>query len=505
MRVTTAIACLIAGGVHTLGFAPSGLWVLQLLGMAALAAQLSLIQAGQTRARAREGFWIGMWFGLGWFLAGVYWVYISMHDIGGMPAPIAAIATFLLAALLALFPATASAAYAALLPGLRWWQASLLFASVLALADWLRGWVLTGLPWVAAGYAHTDSPLAALAPLGGVYAVGFGAALVASLLAGFVNRAVPGALRLQALIALAVTAAALFGAGSLEFGKAQGPAVTVRLMQGGIPQDLKFNPERTLAAQNLYTTWIEQSKAQFNVTPETAWANFWDPNETAQAKRLMAAVASSKSAVALGVPLVQVTNGKREPTNSVVLLGGTSITQPTYTKRHLVPFGEYIPPMFGWFVQLMNIPLGTFGIGPEHQPVFEVGQARLAFNICYEDLFGADLLAPIREQSASVLVNVSNLAWFGQSWAMPQHLQIARMRALETARPMLRATNTGVTAHIDHQGKVVAQLPLDAPGVLDISVQPTQGQTPYVRFGNWPVACFSGLILLATAWRRRSR
>lgn len=179
-----------------------------------------------------------------------------------------------------------------------------------------------------------------------------------------------------------------------------------------------------------------------------------------------------------------------------------------YDKQHLVPFGEFIPPGFRWFVDAMEIPLGDFARGPIRQPLFPIEGQHLSVNICYEDVFAEEIIQTVRNSDAkgpgaSILVNISNLAWFGDSWALRQHLRIARMRALETARPMVRATNTGMTAYIGPKGQVYASLAPMTVGVLDVEVQGMTGYTPYVRMGNPPVLAWALAILLLSAWFRR--
>jgi apolipoprotein N-acyltransferase len=186
-------------------------------------------------------------------------------------------------------------------------------------------------------------------------------------------------------------------------------------------------------------------------------------------------------------------------------------TEQRYDKRHLVPWGEYVPPGFHWFIRLLNIPLGDFDRGPARQAPFGIADQRLALNICYEDLFGPELLPALQpmdgKPGATLLVNISNLGWFGDTWALRQHLQIARLRTLETARPMLTATNTGITAAIDAQGRVQASLPPHRIGELSVTVQGMQGLTPYARLGDLPIVLLIAIILLAgaaCAWRRRA-
>ncbi|MEN9315214.1 MAG: hypothetical protein RIS35_1607, partial [Pseudomonadota bacterium] len=363
----------------------------------------------------------------------------------------------------------------------------------------LRGWALTGFPWLSIGYAHIDGPLAGFASWIGVYGIGALAATVAAL-AGLGARALlTGPRRFPGLTAPAALAAGMLVLGGLlahqEPTRPVGAPVTVRLVQGNVPQQMKFDRGRALRAIEDYARQIESSTAGLVVLPETAWTVPWPHTPPEIADRIRRHADRSGAAVAIGMPLTEATgprDGRLHYTNSVALIaaGADPAAPPArYDKRHLVPFGEFVPTGFRWFVDLMRIPLGDFARGRADQAAFEVGGQRFAFNICYEDLFGEELLGAIRApRGATVLVNVSNIAWFGDSHALPQHLAIARMRALETGRPMLRATNTGVTASIDHRGRVLSVLPPYTQGALDVQVQGTGGLTPYVRFGNLPSA-----------------
>jgi apolipoprotein N-acyltransferase len=374
----------------------------------------------------------------------------------------------------------------------------------------LRGWLFTGFPWLSVGYAHVDGPLAGYAPWVGVYGVGALAALIAALLAFGLRAAWQGA-RADARTAIAAAvvltvAGALLGAH--EPTAVAGEPVRVRLAQGNVPQQLKFDPQRALAAMGDYTAMVEGSDARLVVLPETAWTVPWSGTPPEIAQRISAHGRATGAAVAIGMPLREAVGGSgvgSRYTNSVALVvDGAPAAR--YDKRHLVPFGEFIPTGFAWFVRLMHIPLGEFGRGTSAQAPFEVAGQRFAFNVCYEDLFGEELVGAIRDGGASVLVNVSNIAWFGDSRALPQHLAIARMRTLETGRPMLRATNTGVTASIDHRGRVQARLPHYRRDVLDVSVQGTSGLTAYVRFGNLlPAALVLAMLALARLAARGGR
>ena len=515
----------VLGVLHAASFVPPlNYWWLQI---GALALLIALTVGTGERAPRHRTLGVAA-FGFAWFASGLAWLHTSMHVYGGMPWIIAAAAVALFSAYLTLFPLlafavarrlvggarpvrrTAHGAFAALAGPAHPIAHSLALAGCWGLTEMLRGYLFTGFPWLATGYAHVDGPLAGFAPWLGVYGIGAIAALVAALAAG--------ALRFGAArdVALARTPAALalgvllagFAIGRIQSTSADGPPVAVRLAQGNVPQQLKFDRDRAHAAMHEYTEMVEHSSAALVVLPETAWTVPWDATPPDLVQRILRPGDTRTAAVAIGMPLPQrdaLSGAVARYTNSVALIRTGIGADPAriaarYDKRHLVPFGEFIPTGFAWFVALMQIPLGEFGRGAAGQPPFEVAGQRFAFNICYEDLFGEELLEAIRGPAgASVLVNVSNIAWFGDSQALPQHLEIARMRTLETGRPMLRATNTGVTAAIDHRGRVLAQLPHYTVGVLDVTVQGTTGLTAYARLGN-ATALGLCVALLGLAW-----
>ena len=497
-RVRTTFAAAVLGAAHAAAFSPPlDAWWLQ---TATLAFLFALLRVADPEPARRLLAPLAA-FGIGWFASGVGWLHTSMHVYGGMPSLLAAAAVLIFSLYLSLFPLAAVLAARRLArpaAGSDGLPVALAFAACWGASELLRGWLFTGFPWLAIGYAHVDGPLSGFAPLVGVY----GVSALAALLAGLFALAVPALLRGQrhrarrplALAVLLPVAGALLAA--WEPTAPSGEPVSVRLAQGNVPQQLKFDRQRALDAMGDYTAMIESSDAQLVVLPETAWTVPWSATPPQLAQRIAAHGQRAGAAVAIGMPLQSAAPGQTgRYTNSVALLREGMLVQ-RYDKRHLVPFGEFIPRGFAWFVELMHIPLGEFGRGAPGQAPFEIGGQRFAFNICYEDLFGEELIGAIRDGGASVLVNVSNIAWFGQSRALPQHLAISRMRTLETGRPMLRATNTGVTASIDHRGRVLAELPHHRRDVLDVSVQGTAGLTPYVRAGNLlPAALF--LLLLA--------
>src|SRR5690606_34663452 len=282
-----------------------------------------------------------------------------------------------------------------------------------------------------------------------------------------------------------------------------GAPISVRLLQGNVPQEMKFDRGQTQLTLNQYEDMIRAAPADLIATPETALPLLLHQLPSDYLPRLADYAQTTRSHIALGVP---VSDGPYAYANSVIGIAPAPANSPTslyrYDKHHLVPFGEFIPPGFRWFVNMMHIPLGDFTRGSDTPAPFAVQDQWVLPNICYEDLFGAEIASQLRAShtgatpEASLLLNISNIAWFGDSIAVPQHLQISQLRALETGRPMLRATNTGATAIIDPHGIVSAQLPSFTTGVLTASVQGYRGVTPYIRFGNSLIVGFALALLL---------
>jgi len=485
-----AAVALLAGAATVGAFAPFGLYPLALLGFAAL------IHLWLEAPRPADAFRTGFWFGLGLFGGGVSWVYVSLHRFGAMPAPLAAIATLAFCAILALYPALAGWLQARVkAPGAI--RAVFVIPALWTFFEWLRGWLLTGFPWLSAGYAGVDTPLAGLAPLGGVYAM----SLATLVCAGLLWCVVRGRARWAAVAALAAVLAMGAALQQIQWTRPLGAPFRAALLQGDIPQDLKFDPQRYANTLETYARLAEQSKASLIVLPETALPRFLDNVDPAYLRRLDAVARRNRGDLLLGVPY-RAAPGKYY--NSVLSLG-TSPPQ-IYHKVHLVPFGEFVPPGFGWVVRILSIPLADFSRGASDQKPLAVAGQHVAVDICYEDAYGAAIARAL--PAATLLVNVSNVAWFGDSLAPAQHLEIARLRALETGRMMLTATNTGITAAIGRDGRVLARLPEFVVGRLEVQAQGYAGATPYSRAGDWP-ALAAALALLALAYlvarARRSR
>jgi apolipoprotein N-acyltransferase len=511
------LVALVAGAANTLSFAPTphGGW-LQLAIFVFLFAWLTRTTGWKSAALT------GGAFGFGNFVTGVWWLYVSMHFYGGMAAPLAGAALVLFSLYLALYPALAAGVWSFCAghasngklgdpPFSPTWHGAFAFASAWAIGEWLRGTVFTGFPWLATGYAQVDGPLSGFAPVAGVYGVGWMVALVAALIVQALTQArEPVAsegrrnsgrvLRAGAPAAIAGT---LLVSGMLlslvQWTVPSNAPLTVRLLQGNVKQDMKFEEAGVMAAINEFQQMITARPADLIITPETAIPVLAQQIPQSFAVAIREFADSTGSSILFGA-----VGGTITPEGHVVdytnsLFGVTPGSRGVYRydKHHLVPFGEFVPWGFRWFVNLMNIPLGDFARGGPVQKTFLVHNQPIAVDICYEDIFGEEIARTIRQSDtpAGVLVNTTNLAWFGDTIALDQHLQIARMRSLETGRPMLRATNTGTTAAIDAQGNVIGRLAPFTTGSLDVTVQGTSGNTPYLVSGNNTVLAVSLLLL----------
>lgn len=487
------------GAVYSLSFVHTDAWWLALLCTGALAWRVGA-------AASRRAAMLGLAFSFAWLAGGTWWLFISMHRYGGLPAWLAAAAVAALCVFLALYLALAMALAA------RWCRGraladALLFAALWLSAELARAALLSGFPWIASGYAQIDGPLAALAPWVGVYGIGFVAALLAALAAqGLVQG---GAARTGPALALALAglgAAIAAAASAGPFTETAGRA-SVTLLQTNVAQDEKFAAEHMPAAMQWLAQNLQQARGDIVIAPETAIPllpaqldpDWWDA--------LRAHFRQGDRAALVGLPLGSFEAGY---TNSVAGLSATAAALPEghyrYDKHHLVPFGEFVPYGFRWFVDLMRMPLGDFSRGVLAAPSLPAAGQRIAPNICYEDLFGEELAARFADAASAptMFANVSNIGWFGDTIAIDQHLNISRMRALEFERPMLRATNTGATAIIDHRGIVVRRLPAFTRGVLDGEVEGRVGMTPFARWaaraGLWPLAAFAAAVLAAVVW-----
>ena len=507
-RITAALAGLLQAASMAWPGSGQAFGSLQIFSLFILS--LSLVRcaraSGSVRSAAHAAAWLAAWFATAWLAGSFWWLYVSMHDVGGLPAPLAVLAVLALAAALALYYAAAGAAWVALVRRSGWLnrpvRASLLFAALWTLAELMRGRWFTGFPWGAGGYAHVDSHLAVLAPWAGVYGLG-------AVAAGLAMRLAMGGCRWQPWrdVALVLALCAALKAWSPAFTASAGTA-PVELLQASIAQSAKFDAYSGVRdALTWYDQRLRQSTQPLVVAPETAVPLLPRHLPEGYWRDLQAAVAARGDRLALvGVPLGDVTQGY---SNSVVAMGPAAMPAYRYDKFHLVPFGEFVPSGFQWFVRQMQIPLSDFTRGALDQPSLAWQGQRLAINICYEDLFGEELAARFRvaEQAPTALVNASNIGWFGNTIAVDQHLNISRMRSLELQRPMLRATNTGATAIIDHQGQVVGMLERFTRGSLVGVYEGRTGLTPFARWaaawGLGPLWALALGVVMWAAWAGR--
>jgi apolipoprotein N-acyltransferase len=509
-----------AGLLCVFGFAPFGVFVIPVLALAAL---FALWSRADSRSAAA---WLGLSFGLGLFVAGIGWIYVALHDYGGMPLPLALPATLLFAAFIALFPALAGYAQArfgeahgARFPMSDGMRMVLVMPGAWVLIEWLRGTIFTGFPWLAMGYAHSDSPLAGYAPLLGVYGVSLVAAVSAGLLSTFAlrYRRADGAEGLRYLspngnvgverwsgqgwAALAILVLLWIGGAALRtvaWTQPHGEPVSVALVQGNIAQDLKFNEGALVGTLETYRRLTLQNPARLTILPETALPLLRHEVPQQLVEQLRGHARQNGGDILIGA--FERNNGSYY--NGVFTLG--TADEQHYRKQHLVPFGEFIPlrPLLGWLINgVLDIPMGDLARGDARQAPLDVAGQRIAANICYEDVFGEEIIRALPR--ATLLANFTNDAWYGHSHAAAQHNQISQLRALESGRMMLRATNTGVTSIIGADGKVLQQLPQHREAVLNGMAQGYQGITPYVRWGNAAVMLLIALML-AYAWLRRN-
>ncbi len=488
----------VAGLAAVLGFAPLDWFAAPIVSMAWLL--WAWDRAAGRRAAARLGF---LW-GLGFFGGGVSWVYVSLHEFGAMSPWLAGLATFIFCAFLALFPALVGFLHAGC--RLKAVPRALVFTpAAWALSEWVRGWLFTGFPWLALGSSQVpDRPLRALAPVLGVYGVSW-AVVASSALVRSAAAARARSARAACLVGLAVLWLAAGAAIRIPWTHPAGAPLTISLLQGDMGEDVKWNPDHVASTLSTYARLVDASRSRLIVLPETALPLFY----TDLPRGYLAALARHARAlhgdILAGIP-ERVPDGNTQDYYNSVFSLGSSPTQ-VYRKSHLVPFGEYIPlkSVFGWVIHhLLHIPMSDFSRGPRVQKPLAVAGQRVAVNICYEDAFGREIIRQL--PAATMLVNVSNDAWFGDSAAPYQQLQISQMRALETGRYEVQATNTGVTAIVDPRGRVTAALPLFKVGALNGEVRGYAGRTPYVRFGDHAVAGLAaGVLALSLVGGRRRR
>ena len=492
-----------AGAASVFAFAPFGVSGAIFVTLALL--MYLWLRVDSAWAAAQRGFA----FGVGLFGAGSSWLTIALVNFGGMDGWLAAIAIAILTAYLSLWPALAG--YVAVrFTRAGTWPRVIVAAAAFTATEWIRSYLFTGFPWLALGYTQVpDGLVRGYAPIGGVYLVTLAIALIAGLVVLFTD-ALAATARRRAFASLAcaiVLAAGGIGLSSVRWTQPSGAPLAVSLVQGNVLQGLKFDPKFRSETFDRYLNLVAQSRGRLIVLPESAFPMFSDEIPDAVLLSMIRTAIARDGDVLVGLfTALPPEKAGDEPRyyNTVVALG-TSPLQ-FYRKNHLVPFGETIPlkPVIGWFIRsVLSIPLADQSRGGATQPALSVAGARVAVDICYEDAFGSELRYAARD--AHLLVNVTNDAWYGHSIAAEQHDQIAAMRALELGRPMLRATNTGITSAIGVDGREFARLPWFTTGVLEVSVQGESGETPYLRVGDIGVLALCAVLIVAPVglgWRR---
>ncbi|SDJ86233.1 apolipoprotein N-acyltransferase [Microbulbifer yueqingensis] len=503
-RLTYPLGSVASGALMTLSFAPFDIWACGLLSLAALAG-LILHRAGGRQLSGRSCAWLAFWFGLGLFGSGGSWVYVSITQFGGSSVPLGLLLTggfvAILSAMLAA-PFYFLGRFTDRAPAF-----ALAFPALWFFGEWLRSWLFTGFPWLYAGYAHTGSWLAGWAPVLGVYGIGLILAFAGAVLALLtVGRALPLARRGR--IALLVSALLPWPAGALlaqlEWTEARSEPLAVGLVQANIPQEKKWLPEFRAETINRYQEGrraLSESGADVIIWPEAAL-----PLLYGQAPNLMSAL--QRNAEETGIDLItgilydRNDNGLRVVHNSAAVFG----TSPhVYHKRHLVPFGEYVP-LEEWIrgtIEFFDLPTSFIRSGPDEQQPLNAGGVTWAPLICYEIVYPT--LVAQSARTAGVLLTISNDAWFGDSIGPLQHMQMAQMRSLETGRYLVRGTNTGVTAIVNPQGEITDRLPQFQRANMIGQVTAMAGTTPFMALGIFAVMALAVVMLAGAIMLQRQR
>lgn len=485
-----AIICLLAGAATTLAFAPFTFSYIAIITTAVLFYSWSTVKPG-------TAFITGYLFGLGLFGTGLSWLHISINLFGGVNLAGSWLLTFLLVAFLALYPALAGY-LGRRLSGNRAVLLLLCLPATWVLAEWLRGWLLSGFPWLNTGYSQIDNVLANLAPVWGVYAISWLVCFIAGLLVLLVHAGTRQRLAIATVLVIIISIT--FTLSGVQWTRENGEVKSVALVQGAVPQAMKWRPEQRQQTIDLYTGLTEPywNRSDLIIWPETAIPLFYH-QASPLIDNLQANARQNRADLLTGFATRDFDTGQYF--NSMVVIGETI---EMYHKRHLVPFGEYLPmdSLLRPLLDILSIPMSNFSAGNE-RPLLHASGIATGVSICYEDIFGEEVIDAMPE--AGLLINVSNDAWFGDSFAPHQHLQMARMRARETGRYLLRATNTGVSAIIDERGSILKRSPQFKPDVLSAQVKIFSGHTPYSRFGNRPIVIFLFLSIGLTVLIERRR
>jgi apolipoprotein N-acyltransferase len=487
------IIALASGLATPLGFAPFGFYPVPFITMLLLI----LLSINSDKKKA---FLYGYLFGLGYFGHGVNWLHISINLFGGINLAGAWFITLLLVLYLAIFPALFSVMVSIFTHKRRLsYPHILVIPASWSLLEWARGWLLTGFPWLNLGYSQTDTVISGLAPVVGVYGIGF-IMLMINILILFIYKEKRSTQILTSMLII-IVGFLTWMSKNWDWTEERGEILSVALIQGAIPQEIKWSPDMRQPTKGLYQDFtIQHLDADLIIWPEAAIPAYYH-QELPFLDQVHRLVRENGSALITGIPVYDRNSDRFF--NSVVYLDDTT---SFYYKQHLVPFGEYLPMKFLLqpVVDKFNIPIADFSRGDQTLPILQADNYKIGISICYEDTFGSEVIRAL--PGANILVNISNDAWFGDSIAPHQHLQIARMRAQETGRYLLRATNTGITAIIDENGNITSRGSQFIPVSLTGEVKLFQGFTPYSRTGNYPVIsfCLFVIVLIGYCYKKSS-
>jgi len=497
-RFVGSAVALAAGMLLTLSFAPLAWWPLAFF----MPAVLMWLWQGATPRRAAV---LGFWFNAGTFALGTYWMYISIRIVAHAPIPLALLLMAGLVSIMGAYHALLGWAVAKYLPERGAWRWLVGIPTMWLFLEWWRGWFLTGFGWFALGYSQTDTWLASLSPVIGQYGLG----LLVLLVAGALMTLLAGTKRER--IAAGLIVVAIWSAGlalrNVEWTSAYSRPITVAVVQGAIPQDEKWIGENLQSILDRYEQLTREAHgAKLIVWPESAIPDLAN-NHIAYYRDVYAEASAHGSSLVMGTLRAEenTKTGKEEYYNSVLAMDRSTPGVAWHNKHHLVPFVEFFPvPGFirNW-LKLMVLPYSDFNRGAAEQEPLEAAGQRIAASVCYEDGYGSTQLPALR--TATMLVNVTNDAWFRRSSARYQHLQISRMRAMEAGRPTVRAANDGVSAIIGYRGEILTSAPEYEANVMRGELQPRIGLTPYARTGNWPVISLALVLGFASAYVRRLR